>query len=216
MHGLYAIVDVETLEQRGLELVPFTEAILRARPAALQLRDKSSGARAMLERLERLLPLCRAANVALFANDRADLAALAGADGVHLGQHDLPVSIAREMGAKMGVSLQLGVSAHDDAELDWALAMQPDYVALGPVFDTTSKELKQPTLGIEGLARLAARARPSGLPLVAIGGLDVARLRLVRPITRTAAVIGALIPESRSYVDVTERAMRLNAALLEP
>ncbi len=213
MRGLYAIVDVDTLDRVGLELEPFVEAVLEARPVAVQLRDKSSGARAMLDRLERLLPLCRAAAVPLFANDRADLAALAGVNGVHVGQHDLPVELARAVGARLGIALSVGVSAHDEAELDRALGMRPDYIALGPVFDTLSKRLPEPTIGLTGLAKLVARAAPSGLPLVAIGGLDATRLRLVGPIVGCAAVIGALVPEEKSYSEVTRRARGLSAAL---
>jgi len=209
MRGLYAIADVTTLERFGLELLPFAEAVLSARPAALQLRDKTCarGGRAMLERLRALAPMCRDRGVPLLANDRVDLALLAECDGVHVGQGDLPGGLARQVLAR-GRGGLVGISAHSEADVDSALAERPDYIALGPVFETASKQNPEPTLGLDGLERLAARVRAAGLPTVAIGGIDLARVDDVVRHSPCAAVIGALITEG-GYEAIAERARTL-------
>lgn len=212
MRGLYAIVDVASLGRARLEPLPFAEAVLSARPAALQLRDKACrrGGRATLELLRALAPMCRARGVPLFANDRADLAMLAGCDGVHVGQHDLAGSLAREVLARGSGGL-VGISAHTPDEVETALAERPDYVALGPVFGTTSKQDPDPTIGLDGLARLAERVRAAGLWTVAIGGLDLTRAAAVAQASPCGAVIGALL--EADYAAVAERARRLHALL---
>src|SRR5262245_44339018 len=117
MRGLYAIVDTGALEQRAMAVIPFAEAVLDAKPAALQLRDKGGGARRTLALLRDLRPLADRAGVPLFANDRPDLAVLACCDGVHLGQDDLPVDAARALIQRAGGALRVGLSTHDAPQL---------------------------------------------------------------------------------------------------
>jgi thiamine-phosphate pyrophosphorylase len=216
MRGLYAIVDVGSLQARGLAVEPFARAVLAARPAALQLRDKTSAPAHTLAHLQTLAPHCRDAGVMLFANDRPDLALLAGAGGVHLGQDDVPPRVARSLGAEVDRSLVVGMSAHDEAEVDRALGCEPDYIALGPVFGTGSKARPAPTLGLEGLSALALRVRRARatLPIVAIGGIGGAALPLLRDHCDAVALIAALLPESAvdPYREVTERTHALVAA----
>ena len=216
MRGLYAIVDVATLTRAGLSPLPFAEAVLSARPAALQLRDKSSrrGGADMLALLRELVPMCRRHGVPLFANDRADLAQIAGCDGVHVGQRDLPGSLARTLLARGRLGL-VGISAHNDADVELALAERPDYIGLGPVFGTVSKENPEPTIGLDGLARLAARVHEAGLPSVAIGGIDIARAASTAALCPCSAVIGALVT-NEGYEHVAKLARELQAALLGP
>ena len=222
MQGLYAIVDVATLTQHDLCALRFTEAVLAAAPAAVQLRDKRLGSAPTLKLLRQLHRLTAVAGVPLFGNDRADLAALAGCEGVHVGQHDLPVPLARQVARRAGRGeLLVGMSAHNEAELTRALAQQPDYVAFGPVFATTSKAQPDPTLGLEGLRRLVDLARPSGLPVVAIGGISAANATRVARSCGCAAVIGGLLPAAMPtgkeavYAAVAERATALGQALKE-
>jgi len=209
LRGFYPIVDLEVLAQRGLEPVAFATQVLSARPPLLQLRAKSAGARDTLALLRALLPLARRAGTLLFANDRPDLALLAGADGVHVGQRDLPVSDVR----RLSPDLRVGVSTHAPDELEAALAVRPDYVAYGPVFTTTSKADPEPTVGLAGLAWAEARARAAGIPLVAIGGIDIARAREVAATASLVAVIGALVPERDRADEVAERAANFSAAV---
>lgn len=169
MRGLYPIVDLDSLAQRGVSPLLLAESVLTARPPLLQLRAKHQAPRAVLELLLQLKPLCARAGTQLFANDRPDLALLAGADGVHVGQDDVPLAAVRQLS---GV-LKVGVSTHDLAQLERALDERPDYVAFGPIFATTSKRGADPALGLERVAAAAERARAAGVPLVVIGGLTL-------------------------------------------
>ncbi len=105
MRGLYAIIDVTTLSARAISPVEFAAAVLVARPAALQLRAKGVAAREVLGLLRALGPLCHRANVPLIANDRADLAALAGCDMVHVGQDDIGIDLVRRLAPSLGVGI---------------------------------------------------------------------------------------------------------------
>jgi thiamine-phosphate pyrophosphorylase len=227
MQGLYAILDTDTLERRGqLNIAPFIEALLDARPAALQIRDKRGGARRTLEILRVAGPLCARAAVPLFANDRADLALLAGCDGVHLGQEDLPPDAARSLSLAPGAvdpprtrGLMIGLSTHTMADLDAAIVAQPDYIAIGPVFETTSKERPDPTLGLEVLGVLASHVRRvcPGLPIVAIGGITLETAGAVGAFVDAVAVISALLPEGAGPLSldaVRGRARALRDAVL--
>jgi thiamine-phosphate pyrophosphorylase len=208
MRGLYAIVDVDFLRSAQVPWLDFAGEVLAARPVVLQLRAKSAGARETLERLRALRPLCARAKVPLFANDRPDLAVLAGCDGVHVGQEDLPVSEVR----RFARSLRIGVSTHDPGQLETALSDKPDYVAYGPVFPTSSKERPSPVVGLDGLRAAAERASLRAIPLVAIGGIDLPRAADVARITPLAAAISALLPEAGIRA-VRGRAEELGRAL---
>lgn len=206
MRGLYAIVDVAALSARGLDPVRFARRVLAAHPAAMQLRDKVSGARRALELLRAVAPLAARAGVPLFANDRPDLALLAGCFGVHVGQDDLPVGLVRSLG-----SLRVGLSTHDAAQVDAAIEAAPDYIAIGPVFSTASKDRPSPVIGVDGLAALAARVRRArpGLPVVAIGGITRQRAGAVYAHADAVAVIQALLPEAAgpgAWAEVEARA----------
>ncbi len=215
--GLYAIFDLDAWRARGVDpvalLEPIADALLAASPAALQLRAKHEGARTTLDLLRRLAPRARACGVPLFANDRPDLALLAGADGVHVGQDDLPVDDAR----RVAPALLLGVSTHDARQLELALDARPTYVAYGPLFATRSKENPDPVVGLAGVRAAVERARPLGVPIVAIGGIDRARIAEVAAAgVRLAAVISDLVvvrDGAPDFAEVTARAQALGSAL---
>ena len=211
MRGLYAIVDLGVLAERGIDPVAFAGAVLRARPAALQLRAKEAPAREVLALLRALVPLCRVAGAQLVANDRADLAALAGCDAVHIGQDDIPVDLVHRIAPKLGV----GISTHDLDQLDRALDARPSYVAFGPVFATSTKKNPDPVVGLERLRAAVERARARGVPVVAIGGVSLDRTAEVSRVSDAAAVISDLLPpEGGSLEDVARRASSLHAALM--
>lgn len=220
MRGLYAIVDIATLERRGLDPLRFARAVLQARPAALQLRDKRRDARRTLRLLRDLRAPTRQAGALLIANDRADLATLADCDGVHVGRQDLPADAARQVMRDGGCGRAVvGASVHNANELEEALQEHPDYLAFGPVFGTTSKADPDPRLGPEGLDALvaAARARAPSLPCVAIGGITLDRAAMVAPACPCAAVIADLLPTTEDatdrYDEIARRAAALHRAL---
>jgi thiamine-phosphate pyrophosphorylase len=196
VRGLYAIVDVDVLAKRQLELLPFAEAVLDAHPAALQLRAKNETPERTLALLRSLRPLCTAANVPLVANDRPDLALIGGADMVHVGQTDASPSIVRTVAPQLG----FGMSTHTPEQLSKALRAMPTYIAYGPVWSTLSKSQPDPVVDVAGM-RQAARlvrhnARETGFdpPLVAIGGVTLDRLMEIAAYASAFAVISDLVP----------------------
>ena len=208
VRGLYAIVDLDFLNQRGVEPLAFADAVLAAHPAALQLRAKSAGARDTLALLRALRARTSARGVPLFANDRPDLAVLAGCSGVHLGQADLSLADARSVAPE----LALGVSTHGLEQLDRALAERPAYVACGPVFRTSSKRDPDPVVGLEQLSEASRRCRKAGIPLLAIGGLGLDNAASVAAWAELGAVISALLPAT-GLGQVRSTAAALHAAL---
>jgi len=153
-----------------------------------QYRHKHGTSREMLEGVERLLPMIRQQGGLLMVNDRADVALVGGAGGVHLGQQDLPVERARRV---LRPDQYLGWSTHNLEQLQQADATSADYLAFGPIFATTSKEAPDPTVGLDGLAR--AR-RATSKPLVAIGGITVENARqVIEQGADSVAVISGLL-----------------------
>lgn len=207
MKGLYAIVDLDFLAQRSLDPLAFADAVLAARPAALQLRAKSTGARDTLVLLRALGARAAPLGVPLFANDRPDLALLAGC-GVHLGQDDLTPAEAR----RLSPGLPIGVSTHGLSQLERALRERPTYVALGPIFDTSSKSNPDPVVGLEVLDEASRRCRAARVPLVAIGGLTLERAPSVARYADLGAVISALLPDE-GLPGVARTALALHEAL---
>jgi len=213
MRGLYAIADVKTLTARGVDVEKYVRAVVAARPAAMQLRAKELGPREMLALLRAIGPACRQAGVPLVANDRPDVAELAGCDYVHIGQDDAPFEAVRRIAPR----LKVGISTHDLHQLARAAAQHPAYVAYGPVFATASKEAPDPVVGLDGLRAAHAIARAAGVPLVAIGGITLDRAPDVAACAEAAAVIAALLPPPGIAVDLAEVsacAARFHAALL--
>jgi thiamine-phosphate pyrophosphorylase len=209
MRGLYAILDLESTARHGVDPVEFAKAVLAAQPACFQLRAKGADSRGALELLRVLARLCKNVGVPFYANDRPDLAALAGCDGVHVGQGDLPAAGVR----RQFPGLALGLSTHDLEQLDRALEQGPSYVAFGPVFATRSKANPDPVVGLEGLGQAQLRAAPRRCPLVAIGGITLDNAAEVSKHARAAAIIAALLPGAGGLSRVTDTARALHQRL---
>jgi thiamine-phosphate pyrophosphorylase len=209
MRGLYPIVDLDNLSKNGVAALALTAAVLSARPALLQLRAKHQTPREVLELLRRIGPLCREAGTLLFVNDRPDLALLAEADGVHVGQDDLPLEDVRKLPGR----LRVGVSTHDLEQLRRALTLRPDYVAFGPIFTTSSKAGADPALGLAELERAARLAHEAEVPLVAIGGLTLSVASEVARSAALAAVISDLLADGTTADQIAGRARAWQAAL---
>src|SRR5947209_5291526 len=133
----------------------------------VQLREKRLSPREFYRDAEEALRVARARGAKLIINDRADIALALGADGVHLGQDDMLPKAAR---ALLGPGAIIGYSAHGAEQAAAAARLPVDYVAVGPVFATSSKANPDPTVGLEGVARV--REAVGGVPLVAIGGIN--------------------------------------------
>ena len=182
---LYVIVDpLDT----GRDPLALTRAVLAGGARLLQLRLKSVATNELLATAERVRELTAAAGATFIVNDRADVARACAADGVHLGQDDLPVAAAR---AVLGAGPLIGFSTHSESQLAAARETGADYLAFGPIFATTSKSKADPVLGCESLA--AARRLTPG-PLVAIGGITPATASAVLAAGADAvAVIAAIV-----------------------
>jgi thiamine-phosphate pyrophosphorylase len=168
---LYAILDSSVLLQRDA-LLSAAEELMAAGVTLVQYRDKAGNAQEMLEQAQELRR--RLGNsVKLIMNDRADLALAAGFDGVHVGQDDLSPEGARRV---IGDRLWLGVSTHNPEQVKAVNQTSADYVAIGPVFATTTKVNPDPVVGLEGVRRARELTQK---PLVAIGGITRANCRAV-------------------------------------
>jgi len=161
----------------------------------LQYRNKSGNARMMLEQA-RELKKHLASSVRLVMNDRADLCLAAGFDGVHVGQDDLSPEAVRAM---IGLDRWLGVSTHNPEQLREADLTSADYLAIGPVFATSSKEKPDPVVGLEGVRRARSLTRK---PLVAIGGITRANAAsVIEAGADSVAVISDLLREPRKSAE---------------
>lgn len=206
MRGLYPIIDGTACEQRGLDVLVTARALLAANPPLLQLRAKDMAPARTLSLLEQLQQLVHGTSTRLFANDRPDLALMAGCAGVHVGQEDLSVAEVRQIAPQLAI----GVSTHDLAQLSRALEQRPSYVALGPLFPTHSKADLAPMVDGETLHEASRRCRAAGIPLVGIGGIDAARLPTVAPYLDLASVISSVLADTPEQI--TARAEQLAAA----
>jgi thiamine-phosphate pyrophosphorylase len=168
---LYPILDAGCFPI-ARDLVAAAEELIAAGCTILQYRNKSGNAREILDHA-RELRLQLKNSVKLIMNDRADLALVAGFDGVHVGQDDLSPEGARKV---IGEGLWLGVSTHTPEQVQEADRASADYIAVGPVFATTSKMNPDPVIGVEGVRRARELTRK---PLVAIGGITRANCRSV-------------------------------------
>jgi thiamine-phosphate pyrophosphorylase len=166
---LYAIVDAEALAGRAL--ADLVESLLGAGVRLIQYRNKRASSRELFEAGRQLALRIRKADGIFIMNDRADVAMAAEADGVHLGQDDLPVELARDV---LPPGKIIGISTHSLAQLEEADRSSADYIAFGPIFETKSKEKPDPVVGLEGLAEARKLTRK---PLVAIGGITLEQAR---------------------------------------
>src|SRR5215510_14390691 len=183
---LYAITDRQWSNCTHEEIV---RMFLDGGADLIQLRDKEAGGRELLEQALACLKLTRKAGATLIINDRVDVALTAGADGVHLGQDDLSVDEAREI---LGEDKIIGVSTHSIDQFRAALETSANYIAVGPVYPTITKENPAPVVGLE-LVREARKL--TDRPLVAIGGISHARTpEVIAAGADCVAVISALYP----------------------
>lgn len=200
---LYAIVDADAAARCGWTVEDLAAACLRGGARMLQVRAKRAGSRALLSWCDRVVQDARPVGASLIVNDRADVAALSGADGVHVGQDDLRVEDVR----RVFPSLRLvGLSTHTPEQLASAVLRPASYVAVGPVFDTGTKATGYHAVGL-ALVRAARRAVEEAdgaepRAVVAIGGITLERAADVLAAGATSvAVISDLLstgdPEAR-------------------
>ncbi len=206
---LYAIVDVDLLATRAVELAAFATDLRDAGVKLLQYRNKQVSPRTMLRDAATLKTIRGDADVRLIMNDRADLALLSGFDGVHVGQDDVPPEDARRI---VGAKAWVGVSTHSPQQVIEATQTNCDYIAYGPIFPTATKNNPEPTVGLDGL-RLARTY--TAKPLVAIGGITLKNCRSVLGAgADSVAIISGLLPtpadlETKTTRQIAEEFLKL-------
>ncbi|HEX6240708.1 MAG TPA: thiamine phosphate synthase [Polyangiales bacterium] len=202
MKGLYVIIDPEHCRGRDPRLV--CRQALEGGAALIQLRAKRLTDTALLGLARELAALCADHGVSFWLNDRLDIALLARANGLHLGQDDLRPADVRQLAA----NLALGLSTHSLEQVEAARAQPVSLIGFGPVFETSSKERPSPRVGLLQLAA-ACRAAPE-LDLVAIGGIQ---LQHARDIARSGAAYAAVISAVCGADDPRAAARALSDAL---
>ncbi len=187
----FQLPRVYPLTDTQLSRLSHTEQLRRfaaGEASLVQLRDKSLAGKEFYDEALKAIELARELNVKLIINDRVDIALAVGADGVHLGQDDLPATAAREL---LGDKAIIGYSTHNFEQARAALDLPIDYVAIGPIFPTSSKKDTEPVLGLENLRKV--RDVLGVIPLVAIGGITRINAREVLAAgADSVAVISAL------------------------
>ncbi len=157
--GLYVIATNPTLSYSEV-----AEICVRQNIQYLQLREKELSDKALLRASAEILEVTRGTNTRFVINDRADLAKIAGADVLHLGQDDLSVEDARKIVGDMPI----GLSTHSIAQAKEALTHSPEYIGFGPIYPTTTKKNADPTVGVSLLKEVLSFA---DVPVIAIGGI---------------------------------------------
>jgi len=198
---LCAIVDVETAARAGWQPLDLARAFIDGGARFLQLRAKVLPGAAFLATATALVQLAHARGASVIVNDRADIARLAGADGVHIGQDDLSPEAVRSL---IGDDALVGLSTHTVEQLTRALNEPVSYVAIGPVFRTRTKVTGHERVGLELVREAALRARVRELPLVAIGGITLETAPSVLAAgAASVAVIGDLLGSNDPAARVT-------------
>jgi thiamine-phosphate pyrophosphorylase len=187
----YPILDTATLQRCGLHAVAAAESLLTAGARILQLRHKAHFDRATYADAQRIASMCSESQALFVINDRVDIAMLLDA-AVHVGQDDLPPSDARNL---MGPHRIMGFSTHNEHQFRAARKEPIDYVALGPIFGTISKQNPDPQVGVEELRRLKPLTQ---VPVVAIGGITRSTaVEVWAAGADSIAVVGDLYPDVR-------------------
>lgn len=201
--GLYFVADRDSLDGRSIRET--VAAAVRGGATMVQLRMKSPSTREFILEARALVDLLRGTGVPLIINDRADVALAAGADGLHIGQSDMPPADARKL---MGEQAIIGLSVENPTQLTEATGLGLDYMATSPVFPTLTKTDTAPAVGLDGLA---AMRRATGLRLVAIGGINASNAARVM----AAGADGIAVVSAIGLADDPEAAARSLRAIVE-
>ena len=191
---LYPVIDLAVLRQ---PLEPLLAGLAGAGAQWVQLRGKDLSSGDLLRECRRLVALARPLGLKVIVNDRADLAWVCGADGVHVGQEDLPAAEARKI---LGEQAIIGLSTHGLAQARQAQEAPVDYVAIGPVFPTRTKENPDPVVDRQELQVIREQVAK---PLVAIGGIT---LENARPLFESGVDSVAVIRDLLLADDIRQRA----------
>ena len=202
------LVVTDRHQTNGRPLVPLLQQVLTAGMPAIQLRERDLSARELVTLAQEVKTVTASRGAQLLINDRIDVALAFEGVGVHLRSNSLPVTVARQM---VGTQRLLGISAHSVEEAVQAASQGADYIVLGPIYETPSKQAFGPPLGIHALEKAC---RLVSLPIMGIGGVTSARAREMR---RAGAFGAAVITAILGAADVESAARELlDAVTLAP
>lgn len=204
MKGLYLVTDRDLSLGRPLEEVVLQA--VRGGVSIVQLREKHASTRFFVEEAERIKRVLASYNVPLIINDRVDVALAVGAEGVHIGQEDMPYPLARKLLGKQAI---IGLSVETIEQVKEAEAYDVDYLGVSPIFETPTKTDTKGSWGLEGLAKVRKISRH---PLVAIGGLNASNTAsVVRAGADSIAVVSAICsaPEPQVAAEVLNQTIQL-------
>lgn len=209
---LNAILDADAAARAGWPILDLAAAYVRGGATFLQLRAKNMSGAAFLATASAIVELAHRHHARVVINDRADIARLTGADGVHVGQEDLTPAAIRAVAGDVSI---VGLSTHTLEQVERAVREPVSYVAIGPVFATVTKATGYEKVGLDLVREATRRAAARGLPLVAIGGITLETASSVLDAgAASVAVIGDLLatgdPEARvrAYVERLSRSER--------
>lgn len=202
---IYPITDTQL---SGLSHAEQVARLIEGGASLIQLRDKFSPPRDFYREAAAALQIARARGARLIINDRVDIALAIRADGVHLGQTDIPVAAARKL---LGPAAIIGFSTHNAEQARLASALPVDYLAFGPVFPTLSKNNPDPTTGLIALSEVVTFK--GLLPLVAIGGITLENtLEVLKAGADSVAVIAELVADPTKIAENTRKMLALICA----
>ena len=202
------LVVTDRHQTRGRPLVPLLQRIVHAGMPAIQLRERDLSARELATLAREVQAVTASRRSQLLINDRIDVALALEGVGVHLRSNSLPVSVARQM---LGIQRLLGISVHSVEEAVQGESQGADYIVLGPIYETPSKQLFGPPLGIHTIEKACRLVR---IPIIGIGGVTAARAREMR---RAGAFGAAVITAILGATDVESAARELvDAVTLVP
>lgn len=188
---IYPITDVSL---SGMSHAEQVERLIAGGAKFIQLREKHASPLDFFEAAKSAVEIARQHDVKIIINDRVDIARALGADGVHLGQDDLPPSAARQI---LGSEAIIGFSTHSVEQAIKAAAHGVNYIAIGPIFETTTKEKPDPVVGLDGLRKV--KKSIDQIQLVAIGGIGLDDIRDVMAAgADSAALISAIVGDSET------------------
>ena len=206
-YSLYLVTDRSL--SRGRDTMQIVQAAVRGGVTCVQLREKSCSTRDFIEEARRISDFLKEHHLPLIINDRIDVAMAVGAEGVHLGQTDMPLETARTILKK---DMIIGISAESVEDAVEAEKGGADYISVSPVFSTSTKTDTAPPLGLEGISTIRRHVR---IPVVGIGGINKENCaQVIRHGADGVAVVSAIVSsadpekEARELLEIIRRAQR--------
>lgn len=203
MNGLYLVTDRIIAQQAGHTVAFVVEEACRAGVRWVQLREKELSTRAFLEAARELKQITQAYGARLIINDRVDIALAVDADGVHVGQDDMPYEVVRSL---VGPDKLIGLSVNNMIELWAALDDKPDYLGVAAVFATNTKLDTSNLLGLDGLREICTS---TSLPTFAIGGINATNIGQIMQAGATGAAVVSAICGQPSPFEATRELLQL-------